>query len=159
MAKRGKMRYEKKAFESTGSSSDTSANVYESMMLSDGWLALTAAQKVLYLACKSQYYSEKNHPNSNPTQFHMNRAKWLTKYKLYKVGNEKGFYRDMEALIASGFVSCFECGAATRTRSVYQLSEKWQLCGKPNFEISQEEKTVAMAGWRKGKQIKVVAYG
>jgi len=153
MAKRGKMRYEKKAFESTGSSSDTSANIYESMLLSDAWFALTAAQKALYLVCKSQFYSQKDHPNSNSTQFYMNRAKWLTKYRLYNKGNEKGFYRDMEVLIASGFVACFECGAATRTRSVYQLSEKWQLCGQPNFEISQAEKTVAMRGYRKGIKV------
>jgi len=157
--KKKRQPYEKKAFESTGSSSDTSANIYESMLLSDAWLALTAPCKALYLVCKSQYYSEKNHPNNNPTQFYMNEAKWLSKYKLYKVGNEKGFYRDMEKLIAGGFISCFECGAATRTRSVYQLSDKWVLYGKPDFKISQEEKTVAMAGWRKGKQIKSVAYG
>ena len=61
MSKRGKP-YLKKSFESSGASSDTSANIYCSMINSAAWLDLTASQKVLYVTCKAQYYAEKKKP-------------------------------------------------------------------------------------------------
>ncbi|MFR1625218.1 MAG: hypothetical protein ACLSU1_10555 [[Eubacterium] siraeum] len=36
--------YQKKPFESTGKSDDTSANIYVSMQLSKAWMTLTANQ-------------------------------------------------------------------------------------------------------------------
>lgn len=61
MSKR-KMPYRKKPFESTGVSSDTSANIYMSMIMSVAWRQLSSNQKVLYVYCKAQYYAEKKHP-------------------------------------------------------------------------------------------------
>ena len=61
---RRKTPYQKRPFESIGTSNDTSANLYMSMLLSDAWRALTAQQQRLYLYCKSQYYAEKQKPNS-----------------------------------------------------------------------------------------------
>lgn len=146
---RPKNKYEKKKYESDCSNSDISANIYESMLKSYAWCELSASQKVLYLYCKSQRYSEKNHPNGNDVQFFMNKAKWQTRYKLYKLGNEKGFYRDMTELIEKGFVSCIESGANTRTKNIYQFSSKWQIYGKPEFSISDSEKTISMQGFKK----------
>ena len=137
-------KYKKKPFESNGSGSDTSANIYESMMLSNAWFELSSNQKVLYGACKSQYYSEKRHPDSINTQFFMNQFKWMHKYKLYKTGNQGGFYRDIEVLIKKGFIACAKSGALSRTKNVYRFSDKWQIYGEEAFSINCNEMTLAM---------------
>ena len=141
-----KNKWQKKSFESTGSSSDTSANIYESMLQSKAWQELTATQKVLYLTCKSQYFSEKTKTDS--LNFTMNRKKWL-KYKLYKDQNRAGFIRDMSALIEKGFISCVACGANAMVKSVYRFSDRWQT----GVEICEEEKTAAMQGRKKKRRL------
>ena len=136
--------YQKKAFESTGTSADTSANIYMSMLLSAAWRALTAQQQRLYLYCKAQYYGEKQKPNGNPLCFTMNQSKWAELYGLYEKSNAKGFYRDMSALIEKGFITCVECGAITRTKSIYRFSSMWQNYGTKTFTVSPSEMTLAM---------------
>lgn len=144
MASKLKKHYEKKTFESLCNSSDTSANIYESMMLSPAWMKLSSSQKALYFVCKSQYYAEKTKPNNNSSQFTMNKYKWCNKYNLYTNANSGGFYRDIAALIEKGFIKCVECGFATRTKSVYQFSDKWQMYGKEGFCVLPNEMTVSM---------------
>lgn len=136
--------YQKKPFESTGTSSDVSGNIYVSMQLSKAWMTLTANQKVLYLVCKTQLYAEKQKPNDDPLSFTMNQSKWCGLYHLYEKSNAKGFYRDMTALIEKGFVTCVECGAITRTKSIYRLSSMWQKYGTKEFQIAPTDKTLAM---------------
>lgn len=148
---RRKTPYQKKVFESSGASNDTSANLYMSMLLSDAWKSLTAQQQRLYLYCKAQYYAEKQKPNGDPLCFTMNQSKWCGLYRLYEKSNAKGFYRDMAALIQAGFVSCIECGAATRTKSIYRFSSMWQKYGTPAFEVTPSEMTLSM---RRKEQLK-----
>lgn len=137
--------YEKKQFESTNSPSDTSANIYMSMLMSDAWKELTAKQKILYIYCKSQYYAEKKKPKNNSLAFSMNQSKWRDLYELYKKNDEKSFYRDMTALIEKGFVICLESGAITRTKSIYAFSDKWRFYGTDHFEILPSEMTSSMS--------------
>ena len=135
-----KRKYIKQAFESTGANSDTSANIYMSMLISPAWQDLTANQQRLYLYCKLQYYAERQKPRADdPLTFTMNRGKWCTLYHLYTAGNARSFYRDMSELISRGFVSCVESGACTRTKSVYRFSAKWRDYGTPAFTISPAE--------------------
>ena len=141
---RRKTPYQKKTFESTGASNDTSANIYMSMLLSDAWRSLTAQQQRLYLYCKAQYYGQKIKPNGNLLCFEMNQSKWCGLYGLYEKSNAKGFCRDMSALIATGFIICVQCGAITRTKSVYCFSSMWQKYGTPAFEVAPSETTLAM---------------
>ena len=54
-----KKKYKPKSFESTGTSSDVSANIYKSMIMSDAWNDLTN-QRLLYVYCKSCYYGQKD---------------------------------------------------------------------------------------------------
>lgn len=141
-----KSKYEKKAFESSGAASDVSANLYESMLLSDAWLHLTIQQQRLYLYCKLQFYSEKIKPiKDDPTSFTMNQAKWSTKYQLYDKRNAKGFQRDLKALIDHGFISCVSSGANTRTKSIYRFSSMWRKFGTDEFVISVHDMTSSMA--------------
>lgn len=137
-------KYIKKLFESTGASSDTSANIYESMLLSEAWKDLTANQKTLYLYCKAQYYGEKNIYESNKYSFTMSKNKWLNKYGIYNKGNEKAFYRDMEGLINHGFIACIICGALARRKNIYIFNDKWQKWGTAQFNITNDEMTKGM---------------
>lgn len=144
--------YQKKTFESDCSSSDTSANIYMSMLLSPAWKDLTAQQKTLYLYCKAQLYAEKKKPDSDPRSFTMNQGKWSTLYGLYEKSNARGFYRDMTALIEHGFVACVSCGAGTMQKSVYRFSSMWLQYGKPTFEVTEAELTSAARRKRELKE-------
>jgi len=140
-----KSKYIRKDFESTGSRSDTSANIYWSMLSSLAWKSLTAQQQLLYLYCKAQLYGQRNRPREHGKDcFYMNQAKWRDEFGLYKKGNENGFYRDMEALISKGFIKCVECGATTRTKSVYRYSSEWQRYGSEDFCVPSTDMTLSM---------------
>lgn len=130
-------KYKPKSFESDGNSSDVSANIYMSMIMSEKWNNLTKNQRLLYLYCKAQLYAEKRKPtpiansnvendNDNRLYFTMNKSKWCDTYKLYANGSDNMFYKDMNALVKNGFVELVESGKHTRTRSIYKLSSKWQ---------------------------------
>ena len=87
-----KQKSKPKDFDSTGSSSDTSANIYWSMLSSAAWKSLTAQQQQLYLYCKAQLYGQKKRPKEHGDNcFYMNQAKWRDEFELYKKGNENGF--------------------------------------------------------------------
>ena len=144
-----KPKYIKKPFESNCSSSDVSANIYESMMTHPAYIDLSANQKVLYEYCKLQYYAEKRKPNNDPEQFTMNQNKWCFKYRLYTKNNAKGFYRDMEALIDHGFIDCVESGRATRTKSIYKFSSAWLNWGTERFAVSPADMTAGMLAKRR----------
>lgn len=143
--------YQKKPFESEGSSSDTSSNIYMSMLLSPAFRDLTAQQARLYLFCKAQYYAEKQKPNNDPLCFTMNKSKWSGLYGLYDENNGRGFRRDMAALIEHGFITCQECGAITRTKSIYCFSSEWQRWKTEAFTLSPSEMTLSMSRKRAKK--------
>lgn len=133
MAKKTKTKYMPKPFESDGSSSDTSANIYISMLTSESWQALSKNAQVLYLYCKAQYYAEKQKPKpaiitlseqQQKQTFTMNKSKWQSLYKIYKSDNGQ-FNKDMQMLIDYGFVEVLQSGQNTRSKSIYLLSDKW----------------------------------
>ncbi|MDL2294033.1 hypothetical protein LJC60_05310 [Ruminococcaceae bacterium OttesenSCG-928-D13] len=132
-------KYDKKLFESTQASSDTSANIYESMLLSDAWQDLTPRQQILYVHMKSQYYSEKRKPDGDRTCFTFNQAKWRDKYHLYTDANKKAFYTDRDALILHGFIRCTYDGKSQQRKTEYQYSDKWRFWGQPTFSLSQAD--------------------
>jgi hypothetical protein len=113
------------------------------MLMSEAWRALSAKQQVLYMYCKAQYYGEKRKP-AGELSFTMNQSKWRDLYKIYTQANHMLFYRDMAALINKGFVTCVECGATTRQKTVYAFSSKWQLYGKAEFEVPTSDMTLYM---------------
>lgn len=130
-----RQKYKPKSFESTGISSDTSANIYMSMLLSNAWNKLTKNQQILYVYCKAQYYAEKRKPktmvielneNEQNLCFTMNKSKWCKMYGLYKDGGQGRFKKDMQALVDNGFIKEIENGRTSRTKSIYQFSNEWQ---------------------------------
>lgn len=144
MARRRKS-YLKKAYESTGASDDTSANIYHSMLESIAWQDLSTKQKELYWCMKDRKYQEKQHPNGDESMFCFNKYLWAEEYRLYADTDGRGFQRDLRALINHGFIRCIESGMTTRTKSIYQYSEKWRLFGTEGFEISADEMNAGLA--------------
>lgn len=127
-----KKKYIPKPFESDGSKSDTSANIYHSMLISPQWKALSKGAMVLYLYCKAQYYAEKSKPVSKYKTlsesekarcFTMNKAK-RDGYELYS-DHAGQFQKEMKELLQYGFVDIVEQGKNTRTKNIYMLSDRW----------------------------------
>ncbi len=162
---RKKKKYEKKTFESSGSPSDTSANIYMSMLMSPAMRALTASQARLYVYCKAQYYAEKDSslrelfkkyglpvPTNLQPYFTMNKAKWCGLYFLYADQSDKSFSKDMAALIDKGFIVCHYASPNQRHKTIYKFSDNWQLYGTPEYFIDPLDMTPAMRNKENKKQ-------
>lgn len=54
-----KKKYKPKLFESTGTSNDTSANIYHSMMISPAFKNMTKNQRLLYICMKDRFYGQR----------------------------------------------------------------------------------------------------
>lgn len=127
-------KYRPKAFESSGASKDTSANIYESMLKSAAFMDLTPRQRLLYVYCKAQFYGKrkpgKDFPDIEQLQgddlfyFPMQTA---VDYGLYTRNNHKNFYRDMKELEKHGFIKTVINGKIHKTKSVYQYSGNWKF--------------------------------
>ena len=129
-----KRKYKPKPFESTGQSNDTSANIYESMLLSPAFKDLTKNQRLLYVYMKAQYYGKRK-PGRDFTDiealqddklFYFNFA-LAKKYGLYSSDGSKGrFYDDITALEDHGFITTLVNGKSNHRRSIYRYSTDWQ---------------------------------
>ncbi len=138
MSKR-KTPYKPHAFESKGAKfeyngktmTDTSANIYESMLLNDAYLDLIARQRQLYVVCKSQWWGKRKPAKDYPDMgysddcFYLNQAQVL-KYGLYTPKSISTFYKDMKILISHGFITCISPGNLYGKKSIYEFSSKWQ---------------------------------
>lgn len=122
---------------------DVSANIYLSMLMSQAWHNLTLKQKELYLYCKAQYFgeskTESEHKTNNEIEkdvnanlqirFTMNKSKWCEIYHLYSDGGQRHFYKDIKSLVDNGFIKVVESGKTSRTKNIYEFSDKWREKG------------------------------
>lgn len=125
--------YKPKSFESTGKVNDTSANIYDSMLMSKSFLHLTKNQRLLYVYMKNQYYGKrkpcKDHPDIEILQgddlfyFSMGMAE---KYGLYKKGSQGQFYKDIRAIEEHGFIKTIVNGKVKKEKSIYCFSDEWK---------------------------------
>lgn len=127
--------YEKKSFESDCSRSDVSANIYQSMILSEAWKDLTPRQQSLYLLMKLQYYAQKKHPDNDQTKFTFNQLKWRDIYELYSDANKKAFYKDRDALTNHGLIVCTYSGKSQQRKNEYQYSDQWKQWRKQSQTV------------------------
>ena len=135
-------KYKAKPFESKGtkfidnngtSRADTSANIYESMLLSRAYQDLKTRQQQLYTICKAQYYGKrkpsKDYPDMEHLQgddmFYLNLAA-VVQYGLYTKNMRKEFYNDMKALEQHGFIKKVSQGGYSNRKSIYQFTADWQ---------------------------------
>lgn len=134
---RRKRKYKPKDFESTGQSNDTSANIYDSMILSPAFMDLSKNQKLLYIYMKAQYYGKRKPGKDFPeveqlqgeTLFYFNMA-LAENYGIYTRSNHKAFYADIKAVEDHGFIETISNGSATKSRSIYKFSSRWQAWNK-----------------------------
>lgn len=147
-----KKKYIKKSFESLGNhftdyngktQTDTSANIYESMLQSPAFYTLNCRQKHLYLLCKAQYYGKKkpsaDYPDIEQIQpsecFYLCKHDLVKKYHFctqncdkelygYTKNNEhvKGLF---EVLEEHGLIEILVHNKATKKKNIYKLSDKW----------------------------------
>lgn len=93
------------------------------MIGSPAWEALTNNARVLYVYMKLQLFGNKK-DHLPEGQFYFNRGTYTKTYKLYK--NQTQFYQDRDLLIKYGFIDQIESGRTTRTKNIYQYSDRWQ---------------------------------
>lgn len=128
-----------------GKHEDKSSNIHYSMLMSNAWHNLTGKQKELYLYCKLQLFgqsikskeklkTEKEIDEKTKVdisiRFVFNRGLWCDLYGLYTENTQKYFYKDMDALIENGFIKLISSGKTTRTKNIYEFSDKWIEFGK-----------------------------
>lgn len=117
---------------------DTSANIYESMLVSNAFKDLSTRQKLLYMYVKAQYYGKRK-PSKDNTEtglfqsdeyFYLNLDTVTRKYGLYTRNMRSEFYGDMKALIEHGFITKESQGGGNgKTKNIYRYSDKWQAWG------------------------------
>lgn len=133
--KRQPPKYIRKSYETKKPGEPTGepfAAIYSSMIGSEAWEALTNNAKVLYIYMKLQLFGNKK-DHLPEGQFYFNRATYSKTYNLYK--NQTQFYVDKDLLIKYGFIDEIENGKTTRTKNIYQFSDRWQ-----NIDISEIQK-------------------
>ena len=103
-------------------------------MGSEAWGQLSNNARVLYLYMKMQLFGGKR-DGLPEGQFYFNRSTYTKTYRLYS--NQNQFYKDRDLLIAYGFIDMIESGKNTRTKAVYQFSDRWQ---RVDVQQVQEER-------------------
>ena len=112
---------------------DTSAAIFESMLLSPAYMDLSTRQKQLYLICKAQYYGHRkpgaDFPDvelvSGDDVFYLNLGA-VVRYGLYTRNMRGKFYADMKELENHGFIETVSSGKSTKTKSIYRFSPGWK---------------------------------
>ena len=134
---KNKQTYERQSFETKKPGKQTGepfAAIYSSMLRSDAWEQLSNNARVLYLYMKMQLFGGKR-DGLPEGQFYFNRSTYTKTYNLYR--NQNQFYKDRDLLIAYGFIDIIESGKNTRTKAVYQFSDRWQ---RVDVQQVQEER-------------------
>ena len=139
---KSKQTYKPKPFESangyyehptTGKiQTDTSANIYEGMLLNPLYQNLLPRQHDLYTVCKAQYYGKRKPRRDYPEieEFQSDECFYLNwglvqRYGIYSPSMQADFREDMKALIDHGFIDIVASGKAHRTKTVYRFSDRW----------------------------------
>ena len=129
MARRNSNKYKKQLYESAepNNEHETSVVIYDSMMNSKAWKALTNNARVLYQYMKKQQFGQKDIKGFGKEYFYFNKGMWKkgyeNSYELYS--NQNQFYKDRDMLIENGFIETAQRGQNTRTKDIYRLSTKW----------------------------------
>lgn len=143
MSSRNKVKkYQGKPFECVGTGkftdkegiqrADTSTRIYESMLCSPAFMALTPKQQILYVYAKAQFYG-KTKPATDHKEMGLFQEdscfyfslKMVKAYGLYTDGTHSNFYKDMKVLIEHGLIEKL-VGGQYKKKSIYRYSDKWK---------------------------------
>ena len=117
--------------------------IFLNMINSSAFKDLSYKQQLLYFYMKTQFcQKDSKKPNGKHLQFYFNRGLYKNTLGLYS--NDEQFRKDRDALIMHGFIICIENGSNTRSKSIYQFSDKWQIYGTENFVLQSNQKTLTL---------------
>ena len=104
------------------------------MIKSKAWKQLSLRQHGLYLHLKSKFTKYKNQ-DTNVNDITIPKKEALTLY-----GDLKTLRKDIDILIAFGFIRQIKSGWNTWTSNIYGFSDKWRLFGTDKFSIPETDK-------------------
>lgn len=118
---------------------DTSANIFESMLLHPAFQDLSERERLLYVIVKAQRYGKrkpgrdfKDVPElQDENHFYLG---WhdVQKYGIYTDASQSNFYRNMNSLQEHGFIKKHSSGKPHHRRNIWEFSDKWQSWKKEN---------------------------
>ena len=123
-----------KSYESAKGAGDTSASIYESMLLHPQYKRLTYRQRSLYDCMKAQLYGKskpreteayRDIPEVGANEVFFFGIDDAIKYGFATVKNHGDLYRDIKKLIELGFIDKLCDGKRGQWRAVYRLSGRW----------------------------------
>lgn len=130
-------------FECSPYESKAYVRIFLDMVNSPAFKDLSYKQQLLYFYMKIQFgQKDSKKPNGKHLQFYFNRGLYKNTLELYS--NDGQFRKDRDALIKHGFIICIDDGSLTRSKTIYQFSDKWQLFDKENFQIETKHKTLSL---------------
>ena len=139
-----------KSYQRRSNGSSHFVQVFDDLLDSKAFHALSARQKALYLYCLRESHGAAMRDNApeggqgDERLFYMNKAVRTEVHELYAKSDTRGFERDMAALVAVGLVDCVTSGYEKREKTVYRLSSRWWHYGTRAFSLPKEVKTTHM---------------
>ena len=133
-------------YQRRANSSSRFVRLFHDMLDSVAFHELTAKQKELYVYCLREAHGKAtaDDPNHDETLFYMNRAQAVDVHGLYSKKDFRGLRRDMAALVSHGFVDVVRNGYATREKTLYRLSGRWNNWGSEAFSMPESVKSTHM---------------
>jgi hypothetical protein len=104
------------------------------MMQSTAWGKLSLRQMGLYLRLKSKFTKYSTGKDTR-NDISLPQSEWSLLY-----GTPSSYYKDMDELIALGFIRVVTYQGYLRKPTIYGLSAMWKLYGQKNFVIKESEK-------------------
>ena len=92
-------------------------NYWETVMMSKQYSVLSARARLLLQYCYLVSDCSKK-------DFNFERELWLKKFRLYRSDNGQ-FNKDMDDLIAAGFIKKVYSGASQRKKNIYRICNDW----------------------------------
>ena len=130
-------------FECSPYESKAYVRIFLDMVNSPAFKDLSYKQQLLYFYMKIQFgQKDSKKPNGKHLQFYFNRGLYKNTLELYS--NDGQFRKDRDNLIEHGFIICVENGSNTRSKSIYQFSDKWQNYGTEKFILQPNQKTLTL---------------
>ena len=125
-------------FESTKPYGEGFVKICDSMINSLAWQCLTLRQRGLYIELKTKFTVYKNQ-DTNVNNISMPHSEYS---KLY--GDKTTFWKDIDMLIANGFIKVVEHGYFARAPNIYGFSSRWKGYGTEEFNIPINEKRITI---------------
>lgn len=138
---KGRKRKQPPAWAHDEGGSDHFIMLYDSMLESHAWQDLSPQAQALYTYCVRNSHGQATRDDAQRTGgrgdvrlFYMSHGDAVG-FGLYASSDYRGLPRDVDSLIAHGFVDLIWSGQTSRARNIYRLSSRWKKWGTSEFEM------------------------